>query len=108
MSQRFELGDTVEVLALEKTGHVRIPVYIRGQIGTVVQYCGRYLNPEDLAVGKTSGPGIDLYRVEFEQHHLWASPEHPPQDRLIIEIYDHWLKPQNRKEPTPTDHQETT
>ncbi|MEP0964121.1 MAG: SH3-like domain-containing protein [Roseobacter sp.] len=92
MSQRFDLGDAVDVLALEKTGHVRIPFYIRGHTGTVVQYCGCYLNPEDLAVGKTSGPGIDLYRVEFEQQKLWASPKHPPQDRLIIEIYDHWLK----------------
>ena len=93
MNARFELGDLVEVLSLDKTGHVRIPFYIRGKIGTVAQYCGRYLNPEDLAVGKTSGPGIDLYRIEFEQQDLWTSPEHPPQDRLIIEIYDHWLKP---------------
>lgn len=93
MSARFNLGDTVEVLSLDTPGHVRIPHYIRGQTGTVVQYCGRYLNPEDLAVGKTSGPGIDLYRVEFVQQDLWSSATHPPQDRLIIEIYDHWLKP---------------
>lgn len=93
MSQRFDTGHKVEVLALEKTGHVRIPFYIRGQKGTVVQFCGRYLNPEDLAVGNTAGPGIDLYRVEFEQQQLWETPGHPAQDRLVIEIYDHWLKP---------------
>lgn len=92
MKPRFSLGNEVEVLSLEKTGHVRIPFYIRGQTGKIVQYCGRYLNPEDLAVGKTSGPGIDLYRVEFDQQDLWDAPQHPPQDRLIIEIYDHWLK----------------
>lgn len=93
MSARFDVGNKVEVLSLEKTGHVRIPFYIRGQEGTVVQYCGRFLNPEDLAVGNTAGPGIDLYRVEFEQTKLWETPEHPTHDRLIIEIYDHWLKP---------------
>lgn len=92
MSRRFDIGNNVEVLELNKSGHVRIPFYIRGQIGKVVQYCGRYLNPEDLAIGKTSGPGIDLYRVEFEQTQLWETPDHPKQDRLIIEIYDHWLK----------------
>lgn len=88
---RFALGDLVEVLDLGKPGHVRIPVYIRGKQGNVVQYCGKYLNPEDLAIGKTSGPAIDLYRVEFTQTSLWESPEHPQQDRLVIEIYDHWL-----------------
>ncbi|MEP0521054.1 MAG: SH3-like domain-containing protein [Hyphomicrobiales bacterium] len=92
MTARFDIGDRVEVLSLEKEGHVRIPFYIRGQEGTVVQYCGRYLNPENLAVGNMSGPGIDLYRVEFQQTELWTSPDHLPQDRLIIEIYDHWLK----------------
>lgn len=93
MSRRFDIGKEVEVLSLEKSGHVRIPFYIRGKKGTIVQFCGRYLNPEDLAVGKTSGPGIDLYRVEFKQTELWNTPKQLPQDRLIIEIYDHWLKP---------------
>lgn len=92
MAKRFSLGDTVEVLDLKKDGHVRIPFYIRGKLGTIVQYCGRYLNPEDLAVGKTSGPAIDLYRIEFKQTDLWDKPEHPAHDRLVIEIYDHWLK----------------
>lgn len=92
MNRRFQIGNKVEVLTLEKEGHVRIPFYIRGKIGQIVQFCGRYLNPEDLAVGKTSGPGIDLYRVEFDQTQLWDTPKHPAHDRLIIEIYDHWLK----------------
>lgn len=91
MNRRFDIGARVEVLSLDKSGHVRIPHYVRGKIGQIVQYCGRYLNPEDLAVGITSGPGIDLYRVEFDQNHLWATPKHPEQDRLVIEIYDHWL-----------------
>ena len=92
MTKRFSLGDSVDVLDLKKSGHVRIPVYIRGKTGVIVEYCGRYLNPEDLAIGKTSGPAIDLYRVEFRQTELWDEPGHPVEDRLVIEIYDHWLK----------------
>lgn len=92
ISKRFEIGDYVEVLSLDKSGHVRIPHYVRGKRGVIVQYCGTYLNPEDLAVGQTAGPAIDLYRVEFTQTSLWQTPAHPKQDRLIIEIYDHWLK----------------
>lgn len=88
---RFSIGDKVQVRALGKAGHVRIPHYIRGHVGEVVQYCGRYLNPEDLSVGKTNGQAIDLYRVSFPQSQIWANEAHPPQDRLVIEVYDHWL-----------------
>jgi len=95
---RFGLGDLVEVLDLGKSGHVRIPVYIRGKQGKVIQYCGKYLNPEELSLGKTSGPAVDLYRIEFSLSSLWDSPEHPAGDRLVIEIYDHWLGALNSQE----------
>ncbi|MFK7871218.1 MAG: SH3-like domain-containing protein [Roseobacter sp.] len=91
---RFCDGDLVHVLALGKAGHVRIPHYIRQQTGEIVGYCGTYLNPEDLAVGNTGGTAVDLYRVAFAQTTLWPDEAHGPQDRLIIEIYDHWLAPQ--------------
>ena len=92
---RFNVGDIVQVLSLGKTGHVRIPHYIRNQVGEVIQYCGTYLNPEDLAVGKTAGKAVDLYRVRFRQTDLWPLENHPPQDRLVLEIYDHWLGPKD-------------
>lgn len=93
LERRFNVGDAVRVLHLGKAGHVRIPFYVRGQRGEVVQYCGRFLNPEDLAVGRTGGPAIDLYRVRFAQSQLWPDESQPGQDCLVIEIYDHWLEP---------------
>jgi len=90
---RFSLGDEVRVLDLKKSGHTRIPVYIRGNTGKIVHYCGKYLNPEDLAIGRTDGPAIDLYRVDFSMGNLWPNDNYPPNDRLVIEIYDHWLSP---------------
>ena len=90
--QRFQSGDYVRVLHLGKKGHVRIPHYVRGKSGKVVQYCGSYLNPEDLAIGKTGGCAIDLYRVSFAQRSLWPHDNLPEQDTLVIEIYDHWLE----------------
>jgi nitrile hydratase len=59
----------------------------------VTGYCGTYLNPEDLAVGNTSGQAVDLYRVAFAQSQLWPKEKHPQHDMLVIEIYDHWLAP---------------
>lgn len=93
IEKRFQDGDTVRVANLKKSGHVRIPVYVREKIGMVVQHCGKYLNPEDLAVGKTCGPAVDLYRVAFEQSKLWPKDQHPIGDILVIEVYDHWLEP---------------
>ena len=91
--KRFSDGDRVKVLALGKTGHVRIPHYVRNRAGRILEYCGTYLNPEDLAVGNTAGKAVDLYRVVFTQSDLWPEAEQVPGDELVIEIYDHWLSP---------------
>ena len=88
---RFGVGDAVVVLDLGKSGHVRTPFYIRGKVGRIVQLCGCYLNPEDLAVGRTAGPVVALYRVAFRQIELWPDYAGPADDLLLIEIYDHWL-----------------
>ena len=93
MRARFKVGDQVKVLELNKAGHIRTPFYVRHKTGTVVQDCGRFLNPEELAIGITSGPVIPLYRVAFLQTDLWPDYKGPPKDTLCIEIYDHWLEP---------------
>jgi nitrile hydratase len=88
---RFDAGDKVLVLDLGKPGHVRIPFYIRGHIGTVIHRCGCFLNPEDLAVGSVAGPVVPLYRVGFFMNRLWPDYVGSASDLLYIEIYDHWL-----------------
>lgn len=90
---RFKPGDTVRVLHLGKSGHVRIPYYVRGKCGEIVHYCGSYLNPEDLSIGLTNGPVKDLYRVKFSKAELWPDDSQSLGYTLIIEIYDHWLEP---------------
>ncbi len=87
----FAVGDRVTVLDLRKPGHVRTPDYILGHTGVVVQFCGCFLNPEDLSLGRTDGPVVALYRVQFAMSQLWAEPQHHPADTLCIEIYGHWL-----------------
>lgn len=90
---RFAPGDAVRVLSLGKPGHVRTPHYILHKRGEVVQFCGFFLNPEDLSVGRTAGPVVPLYRVRFSMADLWPEYRRHPQDALMIEIYDHWLAP---------------
>jgi nitrile hydratase len=90
-NRQFRDGERVRVIHLGIQGHVRVPFYVRGKIGEVVNYCGSYLNPENLATGRANGPAVDLYRVKFIQRELWGCEELPSHDCLIIEIYDHWL-----------------
>ena len=90
---RFRVGDVVSVLDLGKPGHVRIPRYIRGRTGVVEQYCGSYLNPEELAIGRSDGRIVPLYRVRFGQRHVWPDYAGAAGDCLHIEIYEHWLAP---------------
>lgn len=93
MRGRFKVGDCVRVLELNKAGHIRTPFYVRHKQGVVVQACGLFLNPEDLAVGITGGPVVPLYRVCFRQTDLWPDYKGSPNDLLCIELYDHWLAP---------------
>jgi nitrile hydratase len=92
MRPRFGSGDSVVVLELGKTGHVRTPFYIRGHVGTVLHHCGAFLNPEDLSIGYVGGPVVPLYRVGFKLTELWGTDYRGnPSDMVCIEIYDHWL-----------------
>jgi hypothetical protein len=92
MRHRFDAGDRVVVLELNKAGHIRTPFYIRNHVGTVLHRCGSYLNPERLAVGDVAGPVVPLYRVAFPFRELWRDYCGNPEDVLCIEIYDHWLR----------------
>jgi nitrile hydratase subunit beta len=94
MPVRFQPGDPVEVLDLQKEGHVRTPGYVRRKCGTIHQFCGYFLNPEALSIGDASGPLFPLYRVGFPLNELWPQdPASASNDMLFIEIYDHWLAP---------------
>jgi nitrile hydratase len=88
---RFEVGDKVQVLDLNIEGHIRTPSYIRGKSGKIIQFCGFFLNPEDLSVGNTGGPVYPLYRVSFAMKDLWSDYDRGEDDELCIEVYDHWL-----------------
>lgn len=90
---RYPVGSRVRVLDLPIEGHVRVPAYVRGKTGVIERYCGPYLNPEDLAFGRATGPAVHLYQVEFLQKDLWDGYRGNEKDRLFIEIYEHWLEP---------------
>ena len=92
-NKQLAVGDKVEVIDLGKPGHVRTPFYVRNKVGTIDYVCGSFENPEERAYGRVGGERIPLYRVRLMQKDLWPDYNGPKGDSLVIEIYDHWLRP---------------
>ena len=90
---RFDVGSRVRVKTENRDGNPRTPEYIRGKTGVVERICGRFHNPEELAFGKYDGPEKVLYRVRFDQKHVWPDYRGNPADKVEIEIFEHWLEP---------------
>lgn len=92
---RFAPGDKVTVAARYPTGprHIRTPHYIRGKTGAVERICGEYKNPEQLAFGDYDANAFPLYRVRFDQAHVWPDYDGPAVDKVDVEIFEHWLEP---------------
>jgi nitrile hydratase len=86
-------GQRVRVRKVDSPGHIRTPHYIRGKSGVIERFVGYFRNPEELAYGRSGQPLRALYRVRFEQSHVWPDYDGPAADTLDIDIYEHWLQP---------------
>ena len=90
---RFQPGDRVVVRVGAPPGHFRTPAYIQGKVGRVQAQCGAFRNPESLGHGGSGLPAQPLYRVEFVQRQVWDQYSGPGQDKLLVDLYQHWLEP---------------
>ena len=96
MKSRFMVGDRIRVLTYAPPGHIRTPFYCRGKSGKVVRDCGAFKNPEELAYGRYEAARVPLYRVAFAQTDLWGSYSGSVEDKVEIELYEHWLASSER------------
>ncbi len=90
---KFKPGDRIRVRMDDPPGHIRTPFYIRGKDGWVERVYGEFLNPESLGHGGDGLPKKQLYLVGFYQNKVWKSYGDPPQDRVYVDIFEHWLEP---------------
>jgi nitrile hydratase subunit beta len=89
----FVPGQTVRVSARMHDGHHRTPGYLKGKSGMVEQAHGSFTNPETRAYGADGEPEQALYLVSFEQAELWPDYRGLSVDRLLADVYEHWLEP---------------
>ena len=88
----YQPGDRVRVATRTPPGHCRTPSYVRGKTGRVAVLYGAFHNPESLAYGGSGLPKQPLYRVEFDQTEVWQKYGGSHRDKLLVDIYQHWLE----------------
>lgn len=85
----FRVGDRVRALNLHPSGHTRLPRYVRGHVGTVVNVHGAHVFADAHARGEDRGEW--LYTVEFDAAELWG-PEAGARDRISVDAWAPYLE----------------
>ena len=92
-ANKYRNGDQVRVRVDSPNHHYRTPTYIQGKTGVVVSICGRFRNPASLGHGGDGFPEQPLYRGAFAQDSVWGRYQGPTGDKILVDIYEHWLDP---------------
>jgi nitrile hydratase beta subunit-like protein len=88
----YRPGQRVRIAAREHEGHHRTPAYVKGKTGTVERVYAAFRNPETRAYGGDGEPRQPLYLVGFDQRDLWPDYRGGPDDRLYLDVFEHWLQ----------------
>jgi Nitrile hydratase beta subunit, C-terminal len=88
----YRPGQRVRIDAREHEGHHRTPAYVKGKTGTVERVYAAFRNPETRAYGGDGEPRQPLYLVGFDQRDLWLDYRGGPDDRLYVDVFEHWLQ----------------
>lgn len=100
MDAKFKPGDRARVRVDSSLGNWEAPQYIRGKVGLVEAIHGEFYpsihgenrSSESLA-HDDSLPKQFLYSVRFDQTQVWENYKGSPQDKIFVDIYEHWLEP---------------
>ncbi|USU06612.1 nitrile hydratase subunit beta [Sphingomonadaceae bacterium OTU29LAMAA1] len=89
----FDVGERVRVAMRAPIGHYRVPIYLRGSVGTVERVIEPALvDNEEEGYGRNAGSRRHYYRVSIPMPTLWEKYDGSPRDELHIEIYETWLE----------------
>ncbi len=87
----FKVGQRVRIADRTPAVHHRVPTYAKGQTGVIERVCGLHGEPEKFIRGNGKPPQR-LYRVRIPQNDLWQNYAGMDDDKLEIEIFEHWLE----------------
>jgi len=83
---RFAAGSRVRVRAADPDVHTRLPRYVRGHTGEVVEVRATWQLPDDAARGVVRAEPV--YAVRFTAAELWGSGSH----YVILDMWESYLQ----------------
>jgi nitrile hydratase len=86
---RFAVGDRVRAVAVDPPHHTRVPRYVRGQRGVVVEVQGEWPVADDRAQGLVPPRVEPVYTVRFSADALWGVPTG---DWVQVELWESYLE----------------
>jgi nitrile hydratase subunit beta len=82
-------GDPVRARLHAAPGHTRLPLYVRGRVGTVHALRGRFPFPDEIARTGSAGPQA-LYSVRFRARDLWG--EDAGTHQVYLDLFESYLE----------------
>ena len=85
---RFARGTRVRARLLDPDHHIRLPRYVRGHVGEVVESHGDWPVPDDGARGITPPRVETVYAVRFPARVLWGVGDHT----VTVDLWESYLE----------------
>ncbi len=86
MAESYGPGDLVRTSRTDPPHHTRLPRYVRGAIGTIVEYCGAHPLPDNRARQLPAEPE-PVYTVRFAASELFGEGDHT----VTVELWQCYL-----------------
>jgi hypothetical protein len=85
---RFAPGTRVRARLLDPDHHIRLPRYVRGHIGEIVETEGEHPVPDDRARGIAPPRVETVYAVRFSARELWGTGTHA----VTVDLWESYLE----------------
>jgi nitrile hydratase subunit beta len=85
---RFRPGQRVRTRSVDPPHHIRLPRYVRGQVGEVVEAQGAWPLPDERAAGRADARVEPVYTVRFAAARLWGAGEH----WVTVDLWESYLE----------------
>jgi nitrile hydratase len=92
---RFGPGARVRARLGDPDHHTRVPAYVRGHAGEVVEAQGKWPLPDDRARGITPPRVEAVYAVRFPARDLWGAGSH----MVTVDLWESYLEEVPSHEP---------
>ena len=86
---RFVVGSRVRAAVVDPPHHTRVPRYVRGHVGVVVEVQGVWPLADDRAQGVAAPRVEPVYTVRFSAADLWGSTIG---DAVQVELWESYLE----------------